>query len=74
MTLMASLPATRPPATSLRIMARQSDERDYRVERVDEAAVVQVYADDFERRPLREKTLVWPCAAAAICRLINRRD
>jgi dipeptidyl-peptidase III len=41
-------------------------EREYFVERVGEAAVVQVYADGFEELSLREKTLVWHLYLAAI--------
>ena len=36
-----------------------ASERQYLLERVDEAAVVQVYADGFASLPLREKTLIW---------------
>ncbi|MGH8677464.1 MAG: hypothetical protein ACREUQ_03825, partial [Burkholderiales bacterium] len=36
------------------------------LERVDDAAVVQVYADDFVSLPLREKTLIWHLYQAAI--------
>jgi dipeptidyl-peptidase-3 len=41
-------------------------DRTYLLERVDEAAVVQVYADAFRDLPLREKTLIWHLAQAAI--------
>jgi dipeptidyl-peptidase III len=41
-------------------------ERPYLLERVGEAAVVQLYADGFEQLSLREKTLVWHLAQAAI--------
>src|SRR3954464_4893405 len=41
-------------------------DRKYLLERVGEAAVVQVYADGFRELPLREKTLVWHLAQAAI--------
>jgi dipeptidyl-peptidase-3 len=41
-------------------------DRKYLLERVGEAAVVQVYADGFRDLPLREKTLVWHLAQAAI--------
>ena len=41
-------------------------ERTYLLERVGEAAVVQVYADGFRDLPLREKTLVWHLTQAAI--------
>ena len=36
-----------------------ADERTYLLERVDDAAVAQLYADGFESLPLREKTLIW---------------
>src|SRR5712672_3258517 len=50
------------PATQ----ASASIDRPYLLERVGEAAVVQVYADGFRDLPLREKTLVWHLAQAAI--------
>jgi dipeptidyl-peptidase-3 len=40
-------------------------ERKYLLERVDDAAVVQVYADGFESLPLKEKTLIWHLYQAA---------
>ena len=40
--------------------------RRYLLERVDEAAVVQVYADGFTALPLREKLLVWHLYLAAL--------
>src|SRR5438067_512634 len=48
-----------PPAAS-------TIDRPYRLERVDEAAVVQIYADGFRDLPLREKTLIWHLTQAAI--------
>ena len=41
-------------------------DRKYLLERIGEAAVVQVYADAFGDLPLREKTLVWHLSQAAI--------
>ncbi|MGH9240515.1 MAG: dipeptidyl-peptidase 3 family protein [Vicinamibacterales bacterium] len=41
-------------------------ERKYLLERIDDAAVVQVYADGFESLPLREKTLIWHLYQAAV--------
>ena len=41
-------------------------DRKYVVDRVGDAAVVQVYADGFTRLPLREKTLVWHLYQAAL--------
>src|SRR5919201_36586 len=55
--------ATRPaPAAP----APPSADRKYLLERVDDAAVVQVYADGFEKLPLNEKLLVWHLYQAAI--------
>lgn len=44
----------------------QIDARPYLLEQVDDAAIVQLYADGFEALPLRDKTLVWHLAQAAI--------
>ncbi|MGH9347946.1 MAG: dipeptidyl-peptidase 3 family protein [Vicinamibacterales bacterium] len=41
-------------------------DRPYLLERVDDAAVVQVYADGFDELPLEEKTLVWHLYQAAL--------
>src|SRR3954454_7237378 len=51
--------------TSVPTAAAPAD-RKYLLERVGEAAVVQVYADGFRDLPLREKTLVWHLGQAAI--------
>ena len=40
--------------------------RKYLLERVDDAAVVQLYADGFASLPLKEKTLIWHLSQAAI--------
>jgi len=40
--------------------------RKYLLERVDDAAVVQYYADGFNALPLREKTLIWHLYQAAL--------
>ena len=42
------------------------DTRPYLLEQVDDAAVVQLYADGFASLPLREKTLTWHLYLAAI--------
>src|SRR5229473_59875 len=47
-------------------MTSAPTDRPYLLERVGEAAVVQLYADGFGDLPLREKTLVWHLAQAAI--------
>ncbi len=41
-------------------------ERQYLLERVDDAAVVQLYADGFSELPIREKTLIWYLYQAAL--------
>ncbi len=41
-------------------------DRRYLLERVDDAAVVQVYADGFSTRPLKDRILMWHLAEAAI--------
>ena len=46
--------------------ASHVDTRPYLLERVDEAAVVQLYADGFAALPLREKTLIYHLYKAAI--------
>ena len=45
--------------------ARQSH-RTYLLERVDEAAVVQLYADGFEALPVQQRILIWHLYQAAI--------
>ena len=54
------------PAASSPASARAVTERKYLLERVDDAAVVQVYADGFEKLPLKEKQLVWHLYQAAL--------
>ena len=46
--------------------AAPAAERTYLLERVDDAAVVQIYADGFAALSLREKTLVWHLYQAAL--------
>ena len=41
-------------------------QRKYLLERIDDAAVVQLYADGFPSLPLREKTLIWHLYQAAL--------
>ena len=53
------------PATSA-AAATSGGERQYLLERVDDAAVVQLYADGFASLPLREKTLIWHLSQATI--------
>jgi len=46
--------------------AAADDTRQYLLERVDDAAVVQLYADGFASLPLREKTLIYHLYQAAV--------
>jgi dipeptidyl-peptidase-3 len=46
--------------------AATTDDRKYLLEQVDDAAVVQLYADGFSALPLREKTLIWHLYNAAL--------
>ena len=41
-------------------------DRKYLLERVDDAAIVQLYADGFRELPLKEKTLIWHLTQAAL--------
>jgi len=54
------------PAPAPAPVAQASVERKYLLERVDDAAVVQLYADGFSQLPVREKTLIWHLYEAAI--------
>jgi dipeptidyl-peptidase-3 len=71
MTLIASTAcgSSSPPSTSQTSpapAAAASTDRPYLLERVGEAAVVQLYADGFKELPLKEKTLIWHLYQAAI--------
>ncbi len=55
-----------PEQTAAKPAAPQADAKKYLLERVDDAAVVQLYADDFSSLSLREKTLIWHLYQAAI--------
>ena len=61
-----SSPEPAPTTTATPAPATEADGRPYLLERVDDAAVVQVYADQFSSLPLREKVLVWHLYQAAI--------
>jgi len=58
--------ATPAPTAAPAAASAPSTDRKYLLERVDDAAVVQVYADGFRDLPLKEKTLVWHLYQAAI--------
>src|SRR5258708_40204424 len=53
------------PAPATAAPSRPAD-RTYLLERIDDAVVVQLYADGFGDLSLRDKTLVWHLAQAAI--------
>jgi dipeptidyl-peptidase-3 len=55
-----------PGAPAARPAADTAATRQYLLERVDDAAVVQIYADGFTALPLREKTLIWHLSQAAL--------
>jgi dipeptidyl-peptidase-3 len=59
--LALSLACARKPAAPA-----QTEARKYLLERVDDAAVVQVYADGFASQPLKNKILMWHLTQAAI--------
>jgi dipeptidyl-peptidase III len=63
-----SSPSGEQPASLVATDAAASapTERKYLLERVDDAAVVQLYADGFSSLPLREKTLIWHLYQAAL--------
>ena len=54
------------PTTGDEPDAGPTTERQYLLERVDDAAVVQLYADGFDDLSLREKTLIWHLYQAAL--------
>ena len=58
----ASQPATSDAAAS----STNGEDRKYLLERVDDAALVQLYADGFESLPLKDKTLIWHLSQAAL--------
>jgi dipeptidyl-peptidase-3 len=57
---------TSEPTDSAAAATPEAADRKYLLERVDEAAVVQIYADGFNALPLKEKTLVWHLYQAAL--------
>ena len=55
-----------PRAAASSSPATTADTRKYLLERVDDAAVAQLYADGFEALPLKEKTVIWHLYQATI--------
>src|SRR4029453_3832641 len=58
--------APAPAAKATPTPAAPDPNRKYLLERVDDAAVVQLYADGFASLPLQEKTLIWHLYQAAL--------
>jgi dipeptidyl-peptidase-3 len=59
-------PAATPSPAANPAPAAPAADRKYLLERVDDAAVAQLYADGFAGLPLREKTLIWHLYEAAL--------
>ena len=57
---------TSPELQGAQVEPVEVEGRKYLLERVDDAAVVQLYADGFQNLPLREKTLIWHLYQAAL--------
>jgi dipeptidyl-peptidase III len=64
---MNTRPAVKPAETTAVTDSQQPDQgRKYLLERVDDAAVAQLYADGFNALPLDQKTLIWHLYEAAL--------
>ena len=61
-----TVPSARPANAPVAQAAQPDAARKYLLERVDDAAVVQLYADGFTDLPLDQKTLIWHLYQAAI--------
>jgi dipeptidyl-peptidase-3 len=59
-------PGAGAPGAPASASASPAGDRKYLLERIDDAAVVQLYADGFSALPLKEKTLIWHLYQAAI--------
>jgi dipeptidyl-peptidase-3 len=67
MSILATAACGAPPSTATpEAPADTTTDRRYLLERIDDAAVGQLYADGFEGLPLKEKTLVWHLYQAAL--------
>ena len=64
--LLVILTACSSPAPVETKQAAPTDSRQYLLERVDDAAIVQIYADGFEKLSLKDKTLLWHLYQASI--------
>lgn len=58
----APAPSERAPAAT----GTPAANRPYLLERVDDAAIVQLYADGFQALPIKEKALIWHLSQAAL--------
>ncbi len=54
------------PAPATAGTSAAASDRKYLLERVDDAAIVQLYADGFQSLPLKQKTLIWHLYQAAL--------
>ena len=63
---MAGCSSSAPPPPAAEKTAASASERKYLLETVEDAAVVQLYADGFDALPLRDKTLIWHLYQAAL--------
>lgn len=66
LTLLLSAGCSTPEAPTSPATPSPAGERRYLLERVDDAAVVQLYADGFSALPLREKTLIYHLTQAVL--------
>src|SRR5438093_7673324 len=66
MTILAMVACGRQSSTGSPPAVAAPSDRKYLLERVDDAAVVQVYADGFRDLPVKEKILVWHLYQAAL--------
>src|SRR5687767_9018541 len=64
--LVAGCSSSAPPPPAAEKTAAPASERKYLLEMVDDAAVVQLYADGFDALPLRDKTLIWHLYQASL--------
>jgi dipeptidyl-peptidase-3 len=55
-----------PPASTAPATSANPEPKKYLLERVDDAAIVQLYADGFSSLPVKEKTLIWHLTQASI--------
>jgi dipeptidyl-peptidase-3 len=55
-----------PQAPAAAATSAPTEPKKYLLERVDDAAIVQLYADGFSSLPLKDKTLIWHLTQAAI--------